>query len=89
MSEKTSLTLPGTVEKIIKSPSPDEPDKAQIAVDGADDLYREIRIDNTLTKEDGKEVSLKPGARVEVTLEVAVEATTPKSEDASQSALVP
>jgi hypothetical protein len=50
MSEKTSLTLPGTVEKIIKSPSPDEPDKAQIAVDGADDLYREIRIDNTLTK---------------------------------------
>jgi hypothetical protein len=89
MSEKTSITLPGTVEKIIKSPSPDEPNKVQIAVDGADELYREIRIDNTLTNEEGKEVSLKPGAPVEVTLEAAVEATTPKSEDASQTALVP
>ena len=38
MSEKPSTTLPGTVEKIIKPVSPDEPEKAQIAVEGADDL---------------------------------------------------
>jgi hypothetical protein len=36
MNEKPSATLPGTVEKIIKSPIPDEPEKAQIAVEGAD-----------------------------------------------------
>ena len=78
MSEKTSITLPGTVEKIIKSVIPNEPEKAQIAVDGAEELYREIRVDNTLTNEDGKKVSLKPGARVEVTFEAEVEATTPK-----------
>ena len=89
MSEKTSITLPGTVEKIIRSPSPDEPDKAQIAVEGADELYREIRIDNTLTNEDGEEVSLKPGARVDVTLEAETEATTPKSNDVSQTTWVP
>ena len=89
MSEKTSITLPGTVEKIIRSPSPDEADKAQIAIDGADELYREIRIDNTLTNEDGEEVSLKPGARVDVTLEAEVEATTPKSNDVSQATWVP
>ena len=38
MTAKPSSTLPGTVEKIIKSPFPSEPDKAQIAVEGADDL---------------------------------------------------
>ena len=68
MSEKPNATLPGTVEKIIKSPIPSVPEKAQIAVEGADDLYREIRIDNTLTNADGEEVSLKLGAQVEVTV---------------------
>ncbi len=89
MSEKPSITLPGTVEKIIKSPTTNEPDKAQIALDGADELYREIRIDNTLTNEDGEEVSLKPGARVDVTLEAKTEATGLKGNDASRTALVP
>jgi len=79
MSEKPSTTLPGTVEKIIKSPIPDEPEKAQIAVEGADHLYREIRIENTLTSEEGEEVSLKPGAQVEVTVVAEAEATTPKN----------
>jgi hypothetical protein len=78
MNEKPSAILPGTVEKIIKSPIPNEPEKAQIAVEGADHLYREIRIDNTLTRENGDEVSLKPGAQVEVTVEAEAEATTAK-----------
>ena len=81
MTENPSATLSATVEKIIKSPIPDEPEKAQIAVEGADDLYREIRIENTLTNEDGEEVSLKLGAQVEVTVEAEPEATTPKSDD--------
>ena len=85
MSDKTSITLPGTVEKIIESPFSDEPEKAQIAVEGADDLYREIRIDNTLTNEDGEEVSLKLGAQVKVTLEAETEATTPRELEAATS----
>jgi hypothetical protein len=79
MSEKPSAILPGTVEKIIKSPFPSEPEKAQITVEGGDHLYREIRIENTLTNEEGAEVSLKPGAHVEVTVEAEAEATTPKN----------
>ena len=78
MNEKPSAILPGTVEKIIKSAIPNEPAKAQIAVEGADHLYREIHIDNTLTRENGEEVSLKPGAQVEVTVEAEAKATTPK-----------
>jgi uncharacterized protein YfaS (alpha-2-macroglobulin family) len=78
MSEKPSPTLPGTVEKVIKSPAPGVPEKAQIAVEGGEDLYREIRIENTLTDEKGEEVSLKQGAEVQVTVEAEPDATTPK-----------
>jgi hypothetical protein len=75
----TSTTLPGTVEKIVKSPYPSEPEKAQIAIEGADHLYKEIRIENTLKDENGNEVRLKQGAEVEVTVEAEKEATTHKS----------
>ena len=78
--EKPSTTLPGTVEKIIKPAHPSLPEKAQIGVEGADDLYREIRIDNVLTQEDGTEVSLKPGAQVEVTIEADPEHTGEKKD---------
>ncbi len=79
MTAKPSVTMPGTVEKIILPVHPSQPEKAQISVEGADDLYREIRIDNSLTDENGDEVCLKKGAEVEVTVEADSEATTPKS----------
>ncbi len=79
MSDKPSTTLPATVEKIIQSPSPNVPEKAQIAVEGADHLYRELRIENTLTDENGEKVRLKQGAEVEVTIEAESNATTPKN----------
>ena len=42
---KKKRKLRGTVQKVIKSPFPAVPEKAQIGVEEADDLYREIRID--------------------------------------------
>jgi hypothetical protein len=83
MTSNPSSTLPGTVEKVIKSPFPSEPDKAQIAVEGADHLYREIRIENSLTDENGDEVALKPGAKVEVTVEADLQDTVKKTEQTS------
>jgi len=77
MSEKPKTTLPGTVEKIIPSPYKQEPEKAQISVEGGEELYKEIRIENKLTDENGQEVRLKPGAEVEITLEADPEATIP------------
>jgi uncharacterized protein YfaS (alpha-2-macroglobulin family) len=62
--------MSGTVEKIIPSLDPSQPEKAQIAVDGADEHYRNLRIENTLTDENGDEVRLKTGAHVEVTVTV-------------------
>jgi hypothetical protein len=78
MSENPATTLPATVEKIIKPLSPQDPEKAQIAIEGADHLYREIRIDNTLINQDGEEVRLKVGAEVQVTVEAPPESTCPK-----------
>ena len=77
-TEKPSVTLPGTVEKIIPSAFPNEPEKVQIAVESADHLYREIRVENTLKDEQGQQVSLKQGAHVEVTIEAEPGATTSK-----------
>jgi hypothetical protein len=76
---KPKTTRPGTVEKIINSPVPHEPEKAEIAVEGADHLYREIRIENTLRDENGKMVKLKVGAPVDVTVEADIKDTVPKT----------
>jgi hypothetical protein len=68
--KKASTKLPGTVEKVIKAhPYSNEPEKAQISVDGADHLYRELRVPNQLTDEDGHPVRLKEGTEVEVKIE--------------------
>ena len=48
-SEKPSVTLPGKVEKIIPGVVATMPDKAQIAVEETDHLYKEIRVENTLS----------------------------------------
>lgn len=77
MTEKHTVTLPATVEKIIKPSDPREPEKAQISIAGADDLYREIRIENSLTDENGDEVRLKKGAEVQVIVEAEPIATAP------------
>jgi hypothetical protein len=87
MNEKPSTTLPATVEKIIKPMFPAEAEKAQIAVHGADHLYRELRIENTLTDENGEKVKLKPGAEVEVTIAAEPEdvAKGERAEDAPKA----
>jgi hypothetical protein len=61
-------TLPGTVNKIIASLRTTQPEKAQIAVAGEGDRYRNLRIANTLADGNGNEVRLKKGAHVEVTV---------------------
>jgi hypothetical protein len=65
--EQPSTTMSGTVDKIISSRRPRQPEKAQI-VDGADHRHRDLRIENTLTDENGDDARLKKGAHVEVTV---------------------
>jgi uncharacterized protein YfaS (alpha-2-macroglobulin family) len=77
-AQKVNVKLPGTVEKIIPAVGEVVPEKAQIQVDGADELYREIRIENKLQDEEGKSVSLKKGDEVDVTIEADPNDTKPK-----------
>jgi hypothetical protein len=63
-----SPTMAGTVDKIIPAIRSGENDKAQISIENADHLYKEIRIDNLFTNKDGEEVALKLGAEVDVTI---------------------
>jgi uncharacterized cupredoxin-like copper-binding protein len=69
--------LQAKVGKIVKSPDPDEPGKAEIALPDAEPLYQEIRIENK-QDEDGKEVRLKPGASVDVIIEADAKDTNAK-----------
>jgi hypothetical protein len=75
---KPATRKPARVQKIIASVHPEIPEKAEISIQDCDDLYREIRIDNSLTDGTGNEVKLKPGAEVEVTIEADKKDTTPK-----------
>ncbi|HVA95389.1 MAG TPA: hypothetical protein VNI36_10870 [Candidatus Dormibacteraeota bacterium] len=66
--QRPSTAMPGTVNKIVQSSGPNQPEKAQITVDVPDRKYRDLRIDNLLTDERGCDVKLKKGAHVEVTI---------------------
>src|SRR6266481_7371819 len=75
---KKRKKLRGTVEKVIKPLVPSEPEKAEIGIEEADDLYREIRVENVVTDENGEKASLKPGAKVDVVVEADSNATVKK-----------
>ena len=78
MHVKKRKKLPATVEKVLKPAAPSDPEKAQINIQGADELYREIRIENVLTDENGATARLQPGAKVDVIIEADSDATTKK-----------
>ena len=77
-NEKPAVTLPAVVDKIVKPLTPKEPEKVQIGMQGADDLYREIRVENSLENSAGEKVRLKAGAQVELTIEAPVDAVEKK-----------
>jgi hypothetical protein len=76
--KKANVRLPGTVEKIIPAVGDHMPEKAEIKIEGADDLYREVRIENKMIDAGGNTVKLKKGAEVDVTIEADKKDTSPK-----------
>ena len=78
---KKRRKMGGRVEKVIKPLAPSEPEKAQISVDEGDTLYREIRVENVVTDEEGRKARLKPGAEVDVIIEADSNATTKAPEN--------
>jgi hypothetical protein len=66
--DRTAITLVGTVEKVIPAIGEYRAEKAQITVVGAEELYREIRVENRFCNAAGSPVRLRPGAEVEITI---------------------
>ena len=75
MSKKKRRRLRGKVQKVLKAINPKDSEKAEISVEEADELYREIRVENVLTDEAGEKARLKPGSEVDVILEADTDAT--------------
>ena len=67
--EIPTVILHGVVDKIVPSNHPSQPEKAQIVIEEAEDLYKEIRIDNALHDGGGEKVKLKHGTEVNVIVE--------------------
>jgi hypothetical protein len=53
-----TITLAGTVQKLIDRSMPKQPQMAQLSFPGADHLYDELRIPDTLGWEEGKTVEV-------------------------------
>ena len=69
------------VQKIVKPFLADQPEKVEIAIGAADNLFREIRIENKFTDADGGLLSLMIGAKLTVTFEAeTAEPLTGKSQ---------
>ena len=81
MPRKSKAKKPGIVRKVIKPIVPSEPEKAEIEIHDADDLYKEIRIENKLVDSEGKKVKLKPNAPVDVIVEADEKDTVPEKEN--------
>jgi hypothetical protein len=61
-------TVSAVVNKLIKQ-SPSLPEKVEISIGAADLLFREVRLENTMTSPQGEVVALKQGAQLDVTFE--------------------
>ena len=80
MKKRPKTIKHGTVKKIIKPPDQSMPEKAEVEVHEADELYKEIRIDNELADQRGNKVKLKEDAPVDITFEADRTATTPRTD---------
>ena len=72
---KKRKKLHGTVQKIIKPIHPTMPEKAQIEIAEGEHLYREIRVENEVSDDNGGKARLKPGATVDIIVEADSSAT--------------
>jgi hypothetical protein len=79
-------TFRAVVQKIVKPVHSDQVEKVEIVIPAADDLFREIRIENALSDPDGQPVALKNGAQVDVTIEADATNTLKKVEAPERTA---
>jgi hypothetical protein len=65
------------VRKFLTPIYPTPPERVEISIPEADQLFREVRIANEFVSPDGGSVALKPGAHVYITFEADPKDTVP------------
>lgn len=80
-SKKKRRRMHAKVTKVMPSMNGDGKESAQIDIHEADPLYREVRVENEMTDEEGKKTRLKPGEEVEVVIEAPADSTATSSRD--------
>jgi len=75
---KVRIAKRGVVQKIIKQMN--ESEKVEISIAEADELYRDIRMENVFESQEGRKVRLKQGHEVDVVVEADREAVEHISE---------
>ena len=61
---RPSKTVAGRVTKLLKSTYGSQPERVEISIPEADDLFREIRVANSFTALDGEVVPLPTGTKL-------------------------
>ena len=79
-SARASVTLIGYVDRILPPVHPALPERAQIVIEEADHMYREIRVENRLDGVKGKPCRLKVGEEVDVRIEADLKWTVSNDE---------
>ena len=69
-------TVPAKVNKVVKPYTAGEPDRVEIGVVEGEDLFREIRIENSFMDVDGTPMSLQTGTELELTFEAETKRAT-------------
>lgn len=67
--KRPSKTLPAVVQKVVKPLYPEQVERVEILIPAADDLFREIRVENIFTDVNGQRVALTNGTRLDVTFD--------------------
>jgi hypothetical protein len=75
--------LTGRVRKLLTPSYSTQPQRVEISIPDADDLFREIRIANSFNSPEGESVALREGARVHITIEADLSDTIPKEPEGS------
>ena len=73
--------LSGSVQKTVKSVYRNGAETVEIIIPKAEDLFRELRIENAFTDVDGQPVALKERAHVDITFEAEARDTVKKVGD--------
>jgi hypothetical protein len=69
-------TVTAVVSKLLTPAYPTQPERVEISIPEADDLFREIRIANDFSSPDGEVVGLQAGTQLEITFEADIRDAT-------------